>query len=209
MHQSAIEICKDFFETYALAFDFVKDPQIVEVGSQDVNGSPRQVAPKAFQYIGVDNTNGKGVDIVLKDPHILPFESNSVDMVLSSSCFEHSEFFWVTFNEIMRILKPMGLFYLNAPSTGVFHRYPIDCWRFYPDAAKAMVNWNRYNGGVSECLESWVDTRPPWKDFVGIFLKDVNESWRFERRILHHLSTYENAYIFPGSDILNFVGHKD
>ena len=30
------------------------------------------------------------------------------------------------------------LFYLNAPSNGEFHRYPVDCWRFYPDAGGAL-----------------------------------------------------------------------
>jgi SAM-dependent methyltransferase len=69
----------------------------------------------------------------------LPFADGSVDVVLSSSCFEHSEFFWLLFLEILRVLRPEGLFYLNAPSNGPFHRYPVDCWRFYPDSGNALV----------------------------------------------------------------------
>lgn len=42
------------------------------------------------------------------------------DVVVSSSCVEHVEFFWLMFNEVMRVLKPDGLFYLNAPSNGEF-----------------------------------------------------------------------------------------
>ena len=46
---------------------------------------------------------------MLTDPYHLPFESNSLDVVVSSSCFEHSEMFWLLFLEIMRVLKPEGL----------------------------------------------------------------------------------------------------
>ena len=79
--------------------------------------------------------------MVLDDPYHLPLASESVDVVVSSSRFEHVEFFWLMFNEVLRVFKPDGLFYLNAPSNGEFHRYPVDCWRFYPDAAQALVNW--------------------------------------------------------------------
>ena len=63
--------------------------------------------------------------IVLEDPYKLPFDSDSVDIVICSSCFEHSEMFWLLFLEVMRILKPTGLFYMNAPSNGAFHK--ISC----------------------------------------------------------------------------------
>ena len=42
--------------------------------------------------------------------------NNSIDIVVSISTFEHTEFFWETFLEILRVLKPNGLFFLNAPS---------------------------------------------------------------------------------------------
>ena len=61
---------------------------------------------------------GPGVDLLLSDPYVFPLEDENCDVVLSSSCFEHSEFFWLTFLEALRILKPHGLLYINAPSTG-------------------------------------------------------------------------------------------
>ena len=137
MHVSAKKNGELFFETYVKSLNSVT---IVDVGSMDVNGSLKEVIPKNSKYIGVDFAEGKGVDKVLKDPYNLPFENNSVDVVVSSSCLEHSELFWLSFIEIIRILKPNGLFYLNAPSNGAFHRYPVDCWRFYPDSGKALVN---------------------------------------------------------------------
>ena len=40
-----------------------------------------------------------------------------------------------------RVLKPGGLLCLVAPSSGAVHRYPVDCWRFYPDSAQAITQY--------------------------------------------------------------------
>jgi len=175
---------------------------VVEIGSQDVNGSLRSIAPIGFEYVGVDFQDAKGVDIVLDDPYSLPFDSESVDIVLSSSCFEHSEMFWLVFLEVMRILKPSGLFYLNAPSTGSFHRYPVDCWRFYPDSGKAMVSWSKRNGGNAQLLESYIQKGGGWQDFVAVLVKDDRFILNFPDRILNHKKDFENGFIHGQSDII-------
>jgi len=158
MHPTAMNNAKSFFEVYAKDFSSKDNVKVVEIGSQDVNGSLRQVCPKDFKYIGVDFQEANGVDIVLDDPYLLPFDSQSIDIVISSSCFEHSEMFWLVFLEVLRILKPKGLFYLNAPSSGSFHRYPVDCWRFYPDSGKALITWANRNGINANLLESFTQT---------------------------------------------------
>jgi SAM-dependent methyltransferase len=111
--------------------------------------------------------------VVLEDLYTLPFADDSVDICLSSSVFEHSEMFWLLFVEILRILKPGGLFYLNAPSNGDFHRYPVDCWRFYPDSGQALVAWARRCGITATLLESFVAVQRDdvWNDFVAVFAK--------------------------------------
>jgi SAM-dependent methyltransferase len=136
MHPTALHNARLFFDTYALG---CQGGTVLDIGAQDLNGSLRSVCLPELRYVGVDFVAGNGVDIVLDDPYRLPFESESVDIVVSSSCFEHSELFWVLFLEIMRVLKAPGLFYLNVPSNGPFHRHPVDCWRFYPDSGDALV----------------------------------------------------------------------
>jgi SAM-dependent methyltransferase len=206
MHHTALQNCKEFFDCYseALAKDAVV--QVVDVGSQDVNGSLRQVCPQQFRYVGVDSTAGPGVDIVLDDPYALPFETSSVDIVLSSSCFEHAEMFWLVFLEALRILKPDGLFYLNAPSNGDFHRYPVDCWRFYPDSGRALITWAKRNGIDAALLESFTSTQigDQWNDFVAVFLKDERLRDRFASRILDKKANYTNGLRDGGSDMMNF-----
>lgn len=202
MHPTAMKNCESFFASYSRFFEG-KNISVVDIGSQDVNGSLKQVCPDDFSYTGVDFEKAKGVDIVLKDPYELPFEDESVDIVLSSSCFEHSEMFWLSFLEILRILKPSGLFYLNAPSDGAFHKYPVDCWRFYPDSGQALVTWARRNDFDPKLLESYTQIGGNWQDYVAIFLKDSSHQEKFTDRILNHKKDFENGSISDVGKILN------
>ena len=45
-------------------------------------------------YTGLDIIDGPNVDVVLSDPYEYPLESSRVDFIISSSSFEHTEFFW-------------------------------------------------------------------------------------------------------------------
>lgn len=210
MHPSAIANAKSFFETYGSCFSS-EGVKIVEIGSQDVNGSLRSCCSPGLNYIGVDFVAGRGVDIVLDDPYVLPFEDKSVDVVISSSCFEHSEMFWVLFLEIMRILKADGVFYLNVPSNGNFHRYPVDCWRFYPDSGVALVNWAKRNGYTPALLESYISSQisgageqNQWNDCVAVFLKDEACALKYPRRILDNKVDFENGLRYGEDKLLNY-----
>ena len=130
---------------------------IVDLGSHDINGSYRPLfAEPAWHYKGVDLAIGENVDLVLKNPYDWrEIATASIDVVISGQAFEHIEFFWETMREIARVLKPAGLCCIIAPSSGPEHRFPIDCWRFYPDGLRAMA---RYAG-----LEV-LDARTQWQD---------------------------------------------
>ncbi len=202
MHPTAMSNGKLFFDTYAS-----KLPQgvVVDIGAQDVNGSLRSVCPAHLKFIGVDFVQGRGVDVVLDDPYKLPFADASVDAVVSSSCFEHSELFWVLFLEIMRVLKSPGLFYLNAPSNGTFHRYPVDCWRFYPDSGQALVTWAKRNGIDACVLESYVSLQDGavWSDFVSVFLKGSEHAGQFHDRITHVFKDFYNGQVLGSTEFQN------
>lgn len=186
MHKSAREYGKAFFQNYITKID---KPIIVEIGSQDVNGSFRNFAPKESTYIGLDFAQGKSVDIVLTDEYKFPFPDNYSDFVVTSSCFEHSQFFWLSFLEAMRILKPSGVIYINAPSNGAYHSYPTDNWRFYPDAGKAFTKYARFNGYKSVLLESFIGAESEnWRDFLTIILKDDSFTNKFPTRIYNTVS---------------------
>ena len=170
MHDTALIYGRAFFENY-LPQD--RDVKILDVGSLDVNGSLRSVAPPAASYVGVDLGAGAGVDVVLDDPYALPFADQSFDAVVSTSCFEHDDCFWLTFLEILRVLKEGGLAYLNTPSNGNYHGYPQDNWRFYRDAAQALAKWADRNHVGIKIVESFLGDRLSdiWHDHVMVFYK--------------------------------------
>lgn len=201
MHDTAYRYCKLFHDQY-VSLPNPNEPTsqtILEIGSQNVNGSLRgifDIHPKRY-YCGVDFEQGPGVDEVLEDPYKLPFSNNTFDVVVSSSVFEHSEMFWLLFLEVIRVLKPSGLFYLNAPSNGDFHRWPVDCWRFYPDSGRALVTWARHVGYNTSLLESFIGEQDKdiWNDFVAVFVKDENFKYMYPSRIQDVITDYTNGIV--------------
>lgn len=147
---------------------------VVDIGSYDVNGSYRTLFKnERWSYTGVDLSAGPGVDIVLTSPYHFPLPSGSFDLVISGQAFEHIEYFWQTWLEMLRILKPGGRIFLIAPSRGPEHKYPQDCWRFYPDGYRALAKL-----GNCELTEVSTDWEPhsdqgseQWGDTVGVFRK--------------------------------------
>ena len=204
MHDTAIEHFKLFSKLYLNS----KRLKIADYGSFSVNGDLKKIITKKHDYIGLDIAKGPNVDILMKDPYKIPLKSSSIDVLISSSCFEHVEHFWLSFNEAIRVLKPGGLFYLNVPSNGDYHTYPLDCFRFYPDSGKALVNWGKKNGFKNLMLiESFIGRQQNdiWNDFVGIFLKDRKFINSYKKRMLNDKSLkFNNGYLFNSKNIKKF-----
>lgn len=155
--------------------------RVADLGSQDVNGSYRPLFDcPGWQYVGIDLVAGSNVDVVLPSPYRFPFRNGTFDLVVSGQAFEHVEYFWLTWLEMVRLLSPGGMIFLIAPSRGPEHRFPVDCWRFYPDAYAALARYANL-----ELLEAKTDWAPapeldsaPWGDSVGVFRKPVRQSLR-------------------------------
>ncbi|CAH0356996.1 methyltransferase domain-containing protein [Sphingobium sp. CECT 9361] len=169
MHDTAFRIGCLVLDTYS---DFSKS-KILEVGAYDVNGSLRNYAGHEANYVGLDFNPGPGVDIVVSPGEPLPVEDDHFDLVIASSVLEHDSAFWNTFLEMCRKAKSGGYIYINVPSNGVVHRYPQDCWRFYPDAGRALAAWGKSQGQNIKLIESFIANRENdiWNDFVAVFHK--------------------------------------
>ena len=184
MHLSSLEHVQRLVSQYLVTLSTI---EIVDIGSYVVNGSYKQFFNRAgWHYVGVDLAAGPNVDVILTSPYRLPFKSHSVDVIVSGQAFEHIEFFWLTWLEMVRVLKPGGLIFLLAPSRGYEHRHPQDCWRFYPDAYRALADY----GGLQllEVNTDWEQhadkDSAPWGDTVGVF-KQPQMSWLLRlRRVL-------------------------
>lgn len=131
-------------ELFALSYGGV-NKVVVDIGGQDLNGSLRSFFENlGMKYICVDIEPHISVDIVIKPGDKLPFNNGTIDLIVSTSCFEHDPCFWITFKEMTRITKLGGFIYVNAPSDGAYHCHPGDNWRFYYDAGQALAYWSSY-----------------------------------------------------------------
>jgi SAM-dependent methyltransferase len=216
MHKNALIHAEKFYNTYCSTNP--QDLKVVEIGSYDVSGSVKPFFRDVKEYVGVDFTPGPGVDVILTDPYEFPFKDNTFDVLLTTSCFEHSEMFWLTFLEGMRILKPNGLFYLNVPSSWMcYHQFPVDCWRFYPDSGRALETWGNRNKIPVMVLESYISAPTELaecSDFVAVFLKDGSLQDIYPTRSVDTMIPYReffNAFRFPAngsySGTWNFPHH--
>jgi SAM-dependent methyltransferase len=159
---------------------------VVDIGSTNVNGSYRELFdPARYDYIGVDLAAGPGVDLVIADPYRIPLVSGGADVVISGQMLEHNEFFWLTFQEKMRLLQDDGFVFMIAPSRGQIHRYPVDCYRFYPDGYAALAKLTN-----SVLVDCWLDDNH-WGDLVGVFRKSYDRAYgKFD---VSRLNTWQPA----------------
>ena len=207
MHTSALQSFKDFQNIY-LQNRTGNKIKLIEIGSKAVNSSVKKALLKNVNYIGVDIEDGENVDEVLKDPYLLPFEDESVDVIISISTFEHTEFFWLTYLEILRVLKPDGLFFLNTPSNSKFHRHDSDNWRFYPDSSIALEKWgkrNNYNPKVLEHFTLDHSGREIWCDYVSVTIKDEKFINKYPKRIINQIKNFRNGRTNNSDIILNYT----
>ncbi|ACB95468.1 methyltransferase domain-containing protein [Beijerinckia indica] len=187
MHPSSLENMQRCLSWYGPA----TSKRVVDIGGASVNGSYRDIFVDASEFLCLDLQGGPSVDIVLDDPYRLPFPDESVDVVISGQMLEHCAQFWRLFTEIARVLKPEALFFIIAPSAGPIHRYPVDCYRFYPDAYQALADWSGLR-----LVHCWHDERGPWRDLVGVFQKGGTLE-----KIAHPKSaTFPPHYVAPNSD---------
>ena len=174
MHYTSLKSGEAFSESYGLKTGFV-----VDLGGRNVNGSLRPFfEEKGMKYLCVDMESDPSVDIVVPPGERLPFDDGSVDLIVSTSCFEHDPCFWLTFREMTRIIKPCGYIYINAPTSGPYHTYPGDNWRFYSDAGQALAYWSgkqMSNETVYpvKVIETFNVLGDVWNDFVCVW-KRVN-----------------------------------
>lgn len=209
MHRSAYERVEAFRDAYLKGL--IMPIRVLDLGSQDANGTLRPLFDgPGWEYQGLDIAPGKNVDIVLNDPYRWDqVDSESADVLVSVSTFEHIEYFWQTMREVARVLKPGGLCCIVVPSSGVEHKYPVDCWRFYPDGLRAMARFAQL-----EVLTAHTDWRGSadresnqWHDSTLICRKS-SASGQFAVTARHPHLKVRSAQ--PGHENLHFVcvSHK-
>jgi len=134
---------------------------VLDVGGANVNGSYKPI----FGDCTYKSLDHQDADIVVTG-YDWPIADATFDAVVSGQTFEHDPWFWVTMQNIARVLKPGGHAIVIAPSAGEVHRYPVDCYRFLPDAMGALASWAKLT-----LIETQSEKDGKWRDVGAVFQK--------------------------------------
>lgn len=95
--------------------DRFRNCRVLDIGSLDINGNNRHLFTN-YTYVGVDIGAGRNVDVVCRGHEYK--DANPFDIVISSECFEHDEFWNLTIQNAIDLLKPGGLLLFTCATTG-------------------------------------------------------------------------------------------
>jgi hypothetical protein len=151
MHPGSMKLMADFRDRYLAE---MKGCTVLDIGSARVRDQQECYRDLfgEYHYIGMDIEAGDNVDIVGYGALV-----DMYDVIISGQVMEHIERPW----EWLKRLAELYRYYICiiAPNTWGEHRYPIDCYRFFPDGMRALFE---YAGIVP------VEIRRVGKDTIGI-----------------------------------------
>ena len=113
-HQEQVEFFTNLYNQNVNEF---QNKKILEIGSLIINGSLRQIFYKSAEYVGVDLGAGPGVDVISKG-HEIDFPNDYFDLALSAECFEHDQFWDLTFQKMIDLTRPDGFIIFSCATTG-------------------------------------------------------------------------------------------
>lgn len=141
----------------------IQGKMVIEVGSNDVNGSLRSIIEYwgSSKYLGIDIEKGPGVDkICYAEDLIETFGKESFDVVISTELLEHVKDWRKVISNIKNICKPGGIIFITTRSYGFpYHGYPYDFWRYDLEDMKFIF---------ADCEILAIENDP---DAPGVFIK--------------------------------------
>jgi SAM-dependent methyltransferase len=177
MHESAFDKFIVFTRTY-LAPYAGSSLDVLDVGSRAIGAGSASHRPtiiaNGWNYLGIDLEPGENVDLVVADGNDwTEILDNSYDVVLCSQVLEHTRYPWRLAQEIARVLRPRGVALLIAPSSGHVHRYPEDCFRYFPDGFPALASTAGLLVIESHVQQRLVYRSNIWLDAVAVLQKPM------------------------------------
>jgi SAM-dependent methyltransferase len=121
--------------------------------------------PHVKEYLGVDFSGNALADRSLEHTGALPFDSESVDVVLSSQVLEHVSDPSAYLMEAYRVLGQEGRLILSTHGLWKYHPDPTDFWRWTCDGLRReigragfeIVQFRGVMGPAATALQLWQD----------------------------------------------------
>jgi SAM-dependent methyltransferase len=89
--------------------------RVLDIGSLDLNGNNRYLFEN-YKYLGVDIGYGNNVDLVCPGHKVM--DGEGFDVVISTECLEHDEYWIETLTNMVNLTKKDGLVLLSCATTG-------------------------------------------------------------------------------------------
>jgi SAM-dependent methyltransferase len=147
---------------------------------------------KVTKYIGLDIESALEYDSAIKsdftwDGKIMPFENDTFDSAFGTEVLEHCPEPEIVLKEVLRVLKPEGIFFFTVPFLWNLHETPHDEYRYTPFSLarhlknsgfkeieiKATGGWH---AAMAQMLGLWVRRSPmanTKRKWLSILLKPV------------------------------------
>lgn len=174
-HKSQRNFCQRMKQRFTSYF---VGKRVLDVGSLDINGCNRPLFVNC-DYVGLDLAIGKNVDVV-SVAHEYDAPDQSFDTIISTEAFEHDQYYELTIKNIIRMLKPGGLFVFTCASRN--------------RAEHGTIRQNKGSSPFTTKIEGWMDY------YKNLEIKDIlNIPWfdcTFEHYGFECINNMKDLYFF-------------
>jgi SAM-dependent methyltransferase len=158
------------------------DPIIYDIGAKDVRAAYFGTPPQGATIICTDIQPGPGVDIVADAQHMPQIPSESADCVFLVSVLQHIPSPHKAVDEVFRVLRPGGIFYVNVPFLYFYHRDPEDFHRFSVPGLECLCScFERISSGSQ---------RGPASTFCDLLIRFLAILFSFNSEALYAANVY-------------------
>jgi SAM-dependent methyltransferase len=132
-----IRTLRDALARLVRDLDLPPGATVVDYGCADLKY--RDLFPTDVTYLGADLRGNPHATVELHPAGTLPLPDNSVDAVFSSQVLEHVADPGRYLAECTRVLRPGGKLLLSTHGIMVYHRDPVDYWRWTGEGLQRVV----------------------------------------------------------------------
>ena len=156
----------------------------LEVGSKDYGNTQdiRSIFLKRDNYIGLDISEGKGVDLVMDltnnfEEIDAKLEGRRFGTIFCLSVLEHCDQPFVMADNMTRLLEKDGKLVISLPFAWQFHGYPSDYWRFTPEGIKKLFPRLSFQDDLGVATMTASKETSPLDENVGIIPFSSKSNW--------------------------------
>lgn len=182
---SGFDILKRKHSSYH-RIDKIGGPRIRDLKAYlNVNGVSLNLGSGKDSYDGYTNIDlGRYPNVhIVSSLEKIPYKDSSVDLLVSNSVLEHIYEYKAVIEEVYRVLKPGGYFYLSVPSLCMrHHEYDFHRWTM-PGLLCLLQNFQIVEHGscrgAAYSINSLIEALIVFKTKPGLFREAIRRLWLF------------------------------